>query len=404
MLESKNPEIDVEHLLKRVGAELTLQKNKIRQHGTDSLDQFPLNDPYAWNQMQETLKTAGHNVNAGADAISALHYRGIKRRIIQVIGKATNFFGRVITIPQRKFNNAILHSQHILLDGIREMNKRSAQLERQTHKNTLLIDYLKTGLITQERRVTILLEELRRQLKTEDKSECGAKVGKEVPDILDPMYIAFENQFRGTREEIRDRLIFYLPRVRAAGAGVEKSPVLDLGCGRGEWLEILGDAGFIAVGVDLNHALVNECLERGLQVIENDALEYLRSLPDNSLGAITGFHLIEHMDFDTRIALFDESIRVLQPGGFALFETPNPKNLLVGSCNFWSDPTHIRPLYPETHQFLMEYRGFCKVELLFLHPHEEDQRLPEDEAPRLAARLNELYSCARDYSIVGYKV
>ncbi len=157
------------------------------------------------------------------------------------------------------------------------------------------------------------------------------------------------------------------------------------------------------MGLDLNHVLVQECVEKGFQVEENDALQYLRSLPDNSLGAITSFHLIEHLDFETRIALFDESVRVLKQGGFALFETPNPRNLLVGGCNFWADPTHLRPLYPETHQFLMEYRGFCKVELLFLHPHEGEQRLPEEEAPMLASRLNEVLSCARDYSIVGYK-
>jgi O-antigen chain-terminating methyltransferase len=224
-----------------------------------------------------------------------------------------------------------------------------------------------------------------------------------APDILDPLYLAFENQFRGTREEIRERLLEYVPRIRESGAGVEGREILDIGSGRGEWLEIMRDAGLSAKGVDLNHVLVQGCLDQGFAVTEQDALSYLRALPDNCLGAITSFHLIEHLGFEDRIALFDECVRVLKPGGVALFETPNPRNLLVGGCNFWADPTHLRPLYPETHQFLLEYRGFCRVELLFLHPHAEGQCLPEEEAPQLASRLNEILSCARDFTIVGYK-
>ncbi len=406
MLETQNPEIDVAQLLEKISLELKRQQaGKGKQRGIPQ-EEVQVNDPYSWNQLSETLKVAELNVNAGAEVTSMLHYRGIMKRIALLFGKVTIFLGRVITIPQRNFNSSILHSQRIMLDGIRDMNRNTAILERQMEQieaKSRLIDYLKTGLITQERRVSILLEELRRQVKAGDAGENGSPKNLESPDILDPLYLAFENQFRGTREEIRERLLEYVPRVRAANAGTEGREILDIGCGRGEWLELMKDEGLSARGLDLNHVLVQECVEKGFQVEESDALQYLRSLPDNCLGAITSFHLIEHLDFETRIALFDESVRVLKPGGFALFETPNPRNLLVGGCNFWADPTHLRPLYPETHQFLMEYRGFCNVELLFLHPHEGEQRLPEEEAPLLAARLNEVLACARDYSIVGYK-
>lgn len=407
MLETNNPEIDVVQLLEKIGLELKLQQKGTGNRKSALQEELPLNDPYSWNQLSETLKVAELNVNAGAEVTSMLHYRGIMRKIARLCGKITIFLGRVITIPQRNFNSSILHSQRIVLDGIRDMNRNTALLERQMaqiEQKSALIDYLKTGLITQERRVSILLEELRRQVKAGAGGEDEPLKNLESSDILDPLYLAFENQFRGTREEIRERLREYIPRVHAAGAGTKERELLDIGCGRGEWLELMKDEGLYARGLDINHVLVQECLEKGFQVEENDALQYLRSLPDNSLGAITSFHLIEHLDFETRIALFDESVRVLKPGGFALFETPNPRNLLVGSCNFWADPTHLRPLYPETHQFLMEYRGFCKVELIFLHPHEGEQRLPEEEAPLLASRLNEVLSCARDYTIVGYKV
>ena len=406
MLETKNPEIDIADLLEKVGAELKRQQNNSAGPQKDAPQEvLQINDPYTWNQLRETLKMAELNVDAGAEVTSMLHYRGIVRKIARLLGKITVFLGRVITIPQRNFNASILHSQRIILDGLRDMNRNTAQLEQEMAKikeKSALVDYLKTSLITQERRVSILLEELRRQVDDGENSD-SPKPELRGPDILDPLYLAFENQFRGTREEIRDRLLEYVPLIHAAGAGTEGRELLDIGCGRGEWLEIMQDEGLQARGLDLNHVLVRECRDKGFAVEENDALAYLRSLPDNTLGAITSFHLIEHLSFDDRIALFDESVRVLKSGGIALFETPNPRNLLVGGCNFWADPTHLRPLYPETHQFLMEYRGFCRVELLYLHPHEGEQRLPEEEAPQLAARLNEVLSCARDYTIVGYK-
>jgi O-antigen chain-terminating methyltransferase len=411
MLETQNPEIDLVQLLAKIGLELHLQQKSVAGgRNRVASEELAINDPYSWGQLGSTLNVAEQNVNAGAKVTSMLHYRGLMRKIARFLGKVTVFLGRVITIPQRNFNSAILQSLRITLDGVRDMNRNTALLERQVRQideqlkmKSALIDYLKTGLITQERRVSILLEELRREVTVKDGSQEALSPHLTGLDILDPLYLAFENQFRGTREEIRDRLLQYVPLMREAGAGVPGREILDIGCGRGEWLGIMQDEELLASGLDLNHVLVQECREKGLKVIENDALSYLRSLPDNSLGAITSFHLIEHLSFDDRIALFDESVRVLKSGGVAIFETPNPRNLLVGACNFWADPTHLRPLYPETHQFLMEYRGFCKVELLFLHPHEGEQRLPETEAPQLAARLNEILSCARDYTVVGYK-
>jgi O-antigen chain-terminating methyltransferase len=406
MLETKNPQIDIADLLEKVGAELKRQQENSRQTREQTAgEELKFNDPYAWNRLSETLKMAELNVDAGAEVTSMLHYRGIVRKIARLLGKITIFLGRVITIPQRNFNASILHSLRIILDGIRDMNRHTALLEReieQIKEKSAQIDYLKTSLVTQERRVSILLEELRHQVHDEENQDV-AKLQLRGPDILDSLYLAFEDQFRGSREDIRARLLEYIPLIREAGAGTAERELLDIGCGRGEWLEIMRDEGLQARGLDLNHVLVQACRERGFTVEEKDALGYLRSLPDNSLGGITSFHLIEHLGFDERVALFDECIRVLKSGGIALFETPNPRNLLVGGCNFWADPTHLRPLYPETHKFLMEYRGFCRVDLLYLHPHVGEQRLPEEEAPQLAARLNEILSCARDYAIVGYK-
>ncbi|GAB4332633.1 MAG: hypothetical protein Kow0089_00630 [Desulfobulbaceae bacterium] len=416
MLESRNPEISAEALEQQVEEELARHQEPGGGEGEREAAPpggSPINDPYAWGQLRETLQVAELNVNAGAQVTSMLHHRGLVRRVALLVGRITIYLGRVITIPQRNFNNSILHALRITLDGIRDMNRNTARLEQvvarlesELREKAAQVDYLKNGLAAQERRVTLLLDELRNQT-LERPAVPGAApttLQETAPDgMLDSLYLAFEQKFRGSSEEIRQRLLEYLPLIREAGVGVPDREILDIGSGRGEWLEILRGEGLSARGVDCNQALAEECRARGLEVEVGDGIAFLRSLPDASLGAVTGFHLIEHLEFDRRVALFDECARVLKPGGIALFETPNPRNLLVGGCNFWADPTHIRPLYPETHQFLLEYRGFSRVDLLFLHPHEGAQRLPEEEAPQLASRLNELLSCARDYAIVGYK-
>jgi SAM-dependent methyltransferase len=189
------------------------------------------------------------------------------------------------------------------------------------------------------------------------------------PD-LDAFYLAFEDAFRGSREDIKGRVSVYLPYIRAAGAGTAQAPVLDFGCGRGEWLEVLKENGLVGYGLDLNHLMVAQGRGRGLEIAEGDVVEHLQSLQPGTLGAITAMHVIEHIPFERLIELFDAALRVLRPGGVAIFETPNPENLITGACNFWFDPTHIKPMPPPATQFIVRSRGFEQVEILRLHPNQ----------------------------------
>jgi O-antigen chain-terminating methyltransferase len=297
-----------------------------------------------------------------------------------------------------------IQQRFVLVDDERAaLEKRIALLEERDQEKEHLIDYLKASLIMQERRVSLFLDEARRCLPEQFTQEQLQDFVQEKGHLLDSLYVSFEDKFRGTREEIKDRLRVYLARVAAAGAGTEARPLLDVGCGRGEWLELLKEEGLHAMGVDVNDTLADQCRQRGCKVEVGDALAYLRTLPEASIGAITGFHIIEHLPMQVLLELYSECVRVLQKGGMAIFETPNPQNLLVGACNFYADPTHRQPLYPETQKFFLEYRGFSQVELEYLHPHDPAARLPESEAPELASRLNDLLSCARDYAVIGYK-
>ncbi|MGI9089284.1 MAG: methyltransferase domain-containing protein [Chthoniobacterales bacterium] len=230
----------------------------------------------------------------------------------------------------------------------------------------------------------------------------GAASETSAPDSnrLDAFYFSFENRFRGPRAEIKKRLEFYLPLIREADAGATARPVLDLGCGRGEWLELLQENGLSAVGVDLNRAMVAQCAQRNLFATEADAVAHLRQLDEGSCGAVTGFHVIEHLPLETLVDLIAEARRVLQPGGVAIFESPNCKNLTVGACNFNIDPTHRNPVFPETAEFILETQGFENIRLEYLSPAAGSPFAGGD--PNSVALTALLYG-PQDFAVIGFK-
>ncbi len=260
----------------------------------------------------------------------------------------------------------------------------------------------KRNIVDQQRRLTLLLEEARKRLPEpiqQDQIECMLA---EQDHLLDAFYVGFEDCFRGTREDIKQRMEVYIPIVQDVKAGGESAPILDVGCGRGEWLELLKDIGLTASGIDLNRIMVRQCQETGLEVIEAEAINHLRKLSTNSLGAVTGMHIIEHIPFKQLIMFFDEVLRVLKPGGVAIFESPNPENLITASCNFYYDPTHINPLPPEPIRFVLEIRGFSRVEIKRLHPYPEESRLKEGPAA-VRKIINERFFGEQDYALLAYK-
>ncbi len=268
----------------------------------------------------------------------------------------------------------------------------------------------KRSLLDQQRRLGLLLEAARKRLPAPLDNVQLATFADEADHLLDAMYVTFEDRFRGDRADIKQRVAVYLPLIEAARVGTPDAPIVDIGCGRGEWLELLKERGLTARGVDLNRIMVNECRERGCEVAEAEALQYLRELPDNCLGAVTGMHIIEHLPLPILIALLDESLRVLRPGGLAIFETPNPENLVVGACNFYMDPTHRNPLPPVMVEYLVEARGFVQVEIRRWQQGLQDSLQFLQTGSPGAAELNPLiqmikehYFAAPDYAVIGHK-
>lgn len=217
---------------------------------------------------------------------------------------------------------------------------------------------------------------------------------------LDSFYLSFENRFRGSRAEIKKRVQFYLPFLASARAGEKGRPILDLGCGRGEWLELLRENKLDARGVDLNSAMIAQCKEHDLEVIHRDAIDYMRSLRANSQGGVTGFHIIEHLPFETLMDFFREARRILKPGGVAIFESPNCKNLVVGAAQFNIDPTHRNPVFPETAEFMLQSHGFERVRIEYLTPVAD---VKFDARTKELAIVKDLLYGPQDFGVIAYK-
>ncbi|MFZ2629564.1 MAG: methyltransferase domain-containing protein [Rugosibacter sp.] len=214
-------------------------------------------------------------------------------------------------------------------------------------------------------------------------------------------YLALENQCRGEVADIEARLDHYLPHLDCAQVGQAEWPVLDLGCGRGEWLRLLARHQMAALGVDNNAAMLDEARQQGLQVVEADLITFLRTTDAESIGAITAFQVVEHLPQNTLLELFQQAWRVLRPGGVLLLETPNPENLQVAAYSFWLDPTHVRPIPAPLLAHSAAYFGFIDISIERSNPWSDTQRLND---PSDAARhLEKLLFSAQDYALVARK-
>ncbi len=214
--------------------------------------------------------------------------------------------------------------------------------------------------------------------------------------MTDGFYRAFEDRYRGSRELIKERLRAYLPFTQPFFTLTNTPNSLDLGCGRGEWLELLSEEGFQATGVDLNDRMLEACFALGLNARKGDALDALREMPSASVSIVSAFHVVEHIGFKELLALVKEATRVLIPGGLLILETPNPENLLVGSCNFYLDPSHKQPIPPALLGFVAEYSGFSRVKMLRL----QESSILRD--PAAEVRLFDVLSgVSPDYAIVA---
>ena len=316
------------------------------------------------------------------DAISLAQMKSEVLALSQALEQATrNFEATAVLVEQRAVSAA--SNNQIGLE-----QKLSAQFEEKVHLeqkinahfenrlislNEALVKHIElniraTAEATAEAAATLRQEiaKLRREIDAlrvpfTNSTNISASATERTVQPVDPtIYAAIEEHFRGSQETISSRQRSYLPFLEKAKQ--ENLPVLDLGCGRGEWLEILKSEGFACEGIDTNQVFLAECVEKGLNTTNIDLLSYLSSQGSPRFGAITLFQVAEHLPFNVLVEVFRAARKCLVPGGVFIVETPNAKNLRVGAGTFWIDPTHERPLYPELLEFLSQLVGFEKYE------------------------------------------
>lgn len=221
--------------------------------------------------------------------------------------------------------------------------------------------------------------------------------------LLDQFYIELENNFRGTEDEIQKKQEPYLEYFKKSTVNFKKYPVIDLGSGRGEFISLLSENGIRGIGVDLNESMVERMLSKKLEAVAGDAIEYLANCKSESIGAIVGFHIAEHIPFDQLMSLIAEARRVLAKGGFLLLETPNPENISVGAFTFHYDPSHLKPVPPAILDFMAKFKGFSKTDILRLQPEFTESEINKATSNiQLRTTLKRVHG-PRDYALIAYK-
>ncbi|MEO6760871.1 MAG: methyltransferase domain-containing protein [Candidatus Saccharimonadales bacterium] len=237
-----------------------------------------------------------------------------------------------------------------------------------------------------------------RQTYTSKHKNTDTHINNTVSDNhdFDHFYKLFEDEFRGSEEVIKERVSEHLVYFSSLPPKIKNLPIIDIGCGRGEFLSLMKEHKFKAIGVDMNKRMVDRANSLGFKAVESDALTYLKSQKTNSIVAITGFHIVEHIPFEPLMKVFEECYRTVIPGGFTLFETPNPQALTVGANTFYLDPSHQRPIPPPLLEFMLKSVGF-KTSIITLHRVKPKIKHPD-------SNLVEIYEALYgpgDYAVIG---
>ena len=302
---------------------------------------------------------------------------GPKGAVKRFLRKLMRWYVEPLAADQRVFNDSVLK----LVDALSERADASAAAREQAER---LVRELEERLARLERRAPAA-----------GGTSVPVTVAAQPAAASVPDYFAFESRMRGSVDSIRDRQRLYVDVLRDA------APVLDAGCGRGELLGLLREAGVEARGIDADSDMVAYARGDGLDVEQADLVEYLQAAADASLGSIFMGQVVEHLPAPTLVQTFQLAAAKLRPGGVLIAETINPLSP-IALRNYFADLTHAQPLVPETLELLARQSGFAETEIRYLN--EPAERLTEPDDPVIAAnvrRLNDLLFAPLDYALVA---
>ena len=357
----------------------------------------------------ERLNTLWRVGESEADAASSLPRRFLNRFRTQLLRRQETFNSTTV-----QYINESVRPLELTIDEVRRFQEALAARERRMEA---LIDAIRTEHaeirtslgVLQQATHNLAKEHTARAASVAPASSDGAaavSAASSSVETLSHKYVGFEDAFRGSSDDIQARLRDYLPIF----AGT--SDVLDVGCGRGEFLALLRESGVGGRGIDLNDAMVAVCREKGFEAIKADALSYLRGRPPGSLGGLFAAQVVEHLEPAYLTRLLEAAFDALRPGAPIVLETINPACWFAFFESYIRDITHVRPLHPDTLKFLLVASGFQQIDIRYSAPYPEHEKLqPLGPSPQLGdsvdtlnanvEKINRLLFTHLDYAAVG---
>lgn len=320
---------------------------------------------------------------------------------LKFVAKIMSKLTRFITVQQNDVNETVTKSLELLQESTLSMADWSRTVEERLQALTYTVNEQNKLLEYQMGKTEYLNKKLH-----------------ELTDInfTDKMYLDFEEKYRGSEAEIGKKQKYYidnfiLDNVSADSVGM----IIDLGCGRGEWLAMLKENGYNGVGVDLNEESLKCCEINGIKTVQMDVLNYLKTIPDESVKLLTSFQLIEHLHINQLLELFNELGRIMRRDGMIILETPNPVNVSVGAGSFYLDPAHKRQIHPELLKFLAEEHEFKDIQVAYWQQedinqwwdsvwHNEETAVSDSPiAKAMEDALKQSLWCSGDYALIARK-
>ena len=392
--EIKDEEIDVQKIMERIRDNIKRRKQQGGYSEVRALLQEPRFQQRVSSAPSDELRRHLHEANIGYQVQvrrPILSYRRIVGRLLvrirMVLQQEIRWTLDPIVDRQEYFNARVVQVLNALTDSVGKL---------QSDQNALTDSVGK--LQSDQNALTDSVGKLQRDQARDNWNDISID------------FTSFQQRFRGTEEEIRGRFSIYLEFYHNC------TNVLDIGCGRGEMLELLTKNGIAASGVDTEASAIQTCREKGLDVRQVDALSYLASLEDACLDGIFCSHVIEHLRPPDLVELVRLCHAKLRSGAYLVIETPNPLSLVTASQAFYIDLSHVKPVHPETLRFLLDSTGFKNVELRFFHSWPGSMKLAAIKSfpgadPRIALlarqvdrnfeKLNDMLLGNQDYAAIG---
>jgi O-antigen chain-terminating methyltransferase len=376
----------------------------------------------------DRLKKKSRELSSSDSAIRTQHLQSRLQELVSTKDIAPDTLGKqvshILDDFQKHLGNTITHTQELFLSLSRIMEANIELMDAKDKEWDALgsnhvgmifksMEWRVDKLAAAYEDVNLLMKKFLHLEKQLDRllgvlEEKKLPAQHQVQEILGPLkdwhYAAFENRHRGNEEEVARQQSRFLPYFQSKGT------VLDLGCGRGEFLGLCQENGIDAQGVDLNEQMVEICRDKGLECQQGDILEILAGWPDGDLGGIFSSQVIEHLLPDHAKKLIELAYCKLAPGAHVVLETINPASVFALVQIYFLDLTHQKPIHPQTLQFLLESSGFEDVKIEYSSPLEQEQlqTLPgADERDALLNRnidkLNALLFAPPDYAAIGTK-